>query len=427
MAPREVYEFGEFMLDVSERRLLKGGRPLPLAPKAYDLLVTLVRNGGRLVRKDELLSAVWPDTFVEEGILAVHISQLRKALGDGGAIETVARAGYRWSGAPARGAGTVRDASVYESFGRGRAHLLAASGAEARKAATEFEEAIARDPEYAPAHAGLALAWCAQAEFRAAPHSAAYPRAKASALAALALQPACADAQVALGIVLFLSEWNWIAAERSLRRALELNPNHTEAYLVCGRLLEAVGRLDEGLQLKLRALERDPFSPLVHLQISLCYWNQRRYDLAIEWANKTLQLDPNHLLAREHLAGAYWKLGDLDRHMAESLRHAEIAGAPASILEELARLYATGGRAAVVQFGLRQMSAAGDQAPAIAMALLSAEAGDFDSAFRHLDRGLDARDPCLVHLAVAPQWDALRADPRFGERLARMGLTSPRS
>jgi serine/threonine-protein kinase len=422
MVGQEVYEFGEFTLDVAERRLTRSGRPIALPPKAYDVLMTLLRRSGRLVRKQELLDAVWPDAFVEEGILAVHISQLRKALGHERYIETVARSGYRWTGAPAPPPPS-RAPDVYELFGRGRAHLLAASRAETPKALAAFQAAIALDPAYAAAHAGLALAWCAQAEFRVVPHAEAYPQAKTAALAGLALDPACADAQVALGIVLFLSEWNWTAAEKCLRRALDLNPHYTEAYLVCGRLLEAVGKLEEGLQLKQKALERDPFSPLVHLQISLSYWNQRRYDRSIEWANKALDLDPSHLLAREHLAGAYWKMGDPDRHMAEALRHAGIAGAPQSILDDLQRIYAEGGRAAIVRYSLEH---ARDAGPPVQLALLNGEAGDLDAAFLHLDRALDSRDPCLVHLAVAPQWDSLRADPRFEARLARMGLTSPR-
>jgi tetratricopeptide (TPR) repeat protein len=423
MAPKEVYGFGDFTLDVAERRLSRGGQPVALPPKAYDVLVALLRNSGRLVRKDELLAAVWPDAFVEEGILAVHVSQLRKALGDGH-IETVPRAGYRFAGAPPPPPATpVRSPEAYEHFGRGRAHLLAASGAAARDAAAAFQSAVDLDPDYAAAHAGLALAWCAQADFRVLPHADAYVRAKSAALAALALDPACADAQVALGIVLFLSEWNWTGAEKSLRRALELNPNHTEAYLVCGRLLEAVGRLDEGLQLKLRALERDPFSPLVHLQIALCYWNQRRYEQSIEWAEKALRLDPRHLLAREHLAGAYWKLGDMDRHMAESIRHAEIAGAPQALIDDLRKRYAEGGRPAVVRYALSRMPS---QAPAMQLAILHGEIGGLDAAFHHLNRAIDGRDACLVHLAVAPQWDSLRGDPRFDAALARMGLTSRR-
>ena len=94
----ETYTFGVFTLEISERRLSNAGNAVPLAPKAYDLLTVLVRNAGRLVAKSELLSQVWPESFVEEGILSVHISALRKALGDDGHqfIETVPRSGYRF-------------------------------------------------------------------------------------------------------------------------------------------------------------------------------------------------------------------------------------------------------------------------------------------------------------------------------------------
>src|SRR5689334_21935282 len=102
MTTREVYEFGEFTLDASERRLSHGGHCIPLAPKAHDVLLALVRHAGRLVTKRELLDLVWPESFVEEGILSVHISALRKALGDGHQgnqyIETVSRSGYRFLG-----------------------------------------------------------------------------------------------------------------------------------------------------------------------------------------------------------------------------------------------------------------------------------------------------------------------------------------
>src|SRR6516165_4580993 len=100
MANREVFRFGEFILDVAERRLLRGTEYVRLSPKAHDVLVELVRQEGRLVTKDELLKRVWPEAFVEEGILTVHISALRKALSDEkgtqGYIETVQRSGYRF-------------------------------------------------------------------------------------------------------------------------------------------------------------------------------------------------------------------------------------------------------------------------------------------------------------------------------------------
>ena len=100
MNQRELYRFGELSLDVPERRLSRGAQRIPLTPKTHDVLVHLVRNAGRLVTKRELLDEVWTGSFVEEGILSVHISGLRRALGDQNRspryIETVSRSGYRF-------------------------------------------------------------------------------------------------------------------------------------------------------------------------------------------------------------------------------------------------------------------------------------------------------------------------------------------
>jgi DNA-binding winged helix-turn-helix (wHTH) protein/Tfp pilus assembly protein PilF len=444
-APRERFTFGPFVLDAAERQLSRDGREVSLSPKAFDLLAALVRRAGHLINKRELLDLVWRDAFVEEGILAVHVSALRKALGDdrqsAAYIQTIARTGYRFIATvlatdgtadlrPGAGSGTVlphltpSSPEVYELVGRGRAHLLTASRPLVAHAIDAFEQAIALDPTYAAGHAGLALARCAQAESRLVAPAEGYAQARASALRALAMDPTNADAQVALAAVLLFSEWDWIGAERSLQRALELNPNHTQARVLYGRLLDALGRLDEGLEMKLRALERDPLSPSVHLAIALSYWNQRRYDDALRWAAKTLELDPAHLLAREFLAGAYWKLGDFDRHMAESIRHAESFGVAADALEPVKRAYATGGRPAVIQLALDHAAAQPAAFPPFQLALLHAELGRLDRALPCLERAVEDRDPCLVDLGVAPQWDALRGDPRFTGCLTRMGLVN---
>jgi DNA-binding winged helix-turn-helix (wHTH) protein/tetratricopeptide (TPR) repeat protein len=566
----ERYEFGEFVLEASERRLSKHGQAVPLEPKAFDLLVALVRHAGRLATKQELLGLVWPESFVEEGILAVHVSALRKVLSDSGRgrqyIETVARSGYRfvctvvpqegpaqrlsiavlparpftaeilsgrdretgltladalidrlgrfrqivvrpmravhhyahaeenlakvgqslrvdavlfasftrsadrvrvsarlirstdganlWSGEFEESASDIigiaeslagsamaylglnaglnsetqswkRKAfppEVYELFGRGRFHLLQSSAFEVPKAVDAFRAAIELAPTYAAAHAGLALAQCARAEFRVAPPSEAYREAKDAALRALAMDDWCADAQVALGAVLFWSEWNWAGARRCVERALEINPNQTEAYLLYGRLLEAHSRIDEGLAMKLKALERDPFSPLVNLQVSISYFLQRNYDDAIEWANKALQFDPHHPHAREHLAAAYLKKGDFGSYMAENIKHAEMQGVPASALEPLKQAYSECGTAGLWKLFLCRASSQPDAFPAMQLAMAYGEAGDIDAAFRYLDRALETHDPGLVHIAVGPQWDSLRSDPRFQERVTRMGF-----
>jgi len=439
------FTFGAFTLDVAERRLSRDGREVALSPKAHDLLVQLVRRAGHLVPKKDLLDAVWPAAFVEEGILAVHVSGLRKALGDDRRtatyIQTVAGTGYRFvatvlpgtaatDGRRRAGGGTVlpmltpSGPEVYELVGRGRAHLLTASRAEVPLALAAFEAAIAIDPTYAAAHAGLALAHCAQVELRLIAPADGFARARASALRALAMDDTCADAQVALGAVMFFGEWDWTGAERSLGRALELNPHHTQARVLFGRLLDAQGRLEAGLDMKLRALERDPMSPSVHLAIALSYWNQRRYDESIRWAGKTLELDPGHPMAREFLAGAHWKMGNFDRHMDENVKHAEANGVPSDALEPVRRAYAAEGRPGVVRLALQQAASHPSGFPAVQLALLHGELGDLNAALPQLERAIEGRDPCLVDLAVAPQWDALRADVRFQQCLIRMGLNA---
>src|SRR5262249_36338181 len=97
---KQLYEFGPFCLDASERLLIRDGRVAPLPPKVFDTLLVLVENSGRVVSKDELMQSLWPDTFVEESNLTQNISQLRRALGDGTTdaqyIETIPKRGYRF-------------------------------------------------------------------------------------------------------------------------------------------------------------------------------------------------------------------------------------------------------------------------------------------------------------------------------------------
>src|SRR5436305_2068415 len=112
---KRIYEFGGFRLEPAECLLLRDGEPVSLTAKVFDLLVLLVENRGRLIEKDELLTALWPDSVVEESNLSVNISALRKALGENPAhtqfIETVPRRGYRFVATVAESA-TTADAAV---------------------------------------------------------------------------------------------------------------------------------------------------------------------------------------------------------------------------------------------------------------------------------------------------------------------------
>ena len=175
---------------------------------------------------------------------------------------------------------------------------------------------------------------------------------------------------------------------KSLRRALDINSTHSEALLHYGSLMEALGKPEQGLRFKQQALQRDPRSPLVFVQIASSYWHQQRYDDAIAWANKALEIDPRHLMAGEFLAGAYWKQGDIDRFLAENLRRAEVFGVSAEAMAQVQRVcagmhdaYADSGHRGLARYMLEQMPRAEGGAAAVQRAILSAGAGDFDSAF----------------------------------------------
>jgi serine/threonine protein kinase len=330
-----------------------------------------------------------------------------------------------------------RTSEASEFVARGFAHLRSGSFFELSHAVSAFLAATEICPTCAAAHAGLALAKVAQATVHAVPYLEALGEAKAVALRALAMDDQCADAQVALGQVMFFAEWDWMAAERSLQRALSINPNHAEAYLHYGGLAEALGDLPRGLALKLQGLECDSTSALAHVLIAVSFWNQRRYDDVIVWVNKALDRDPQHLFARQLLGGAYLKKGDLGRALEEDRKQARAHGiseetlaAVKGVHAEILRVFHDDGHAAAFRRILEYQQRAGQlksdgaspQEHAMGIVVNYAEAGNLDAAFEHLQRAIDVRNPTLVHLAVAPQWDSLRADPRFNDCLARMKL-----
>ena len=248
------------------------------------------------------------------------------------------------------------------------------------------------------------------------------------------MDSASADAQVALGTVLLLSEWDWTAAERSLQRALEINPDHTEALLQYGSLQEALGRLDDGLRCKQQALARDPRSPGVLVQIAISSWHLRKYDDALVWAQRAMDVNPKHAQACQFMSYVYLKIGDIDRFAALAVRMSIEFGLPeewVAVVRQVTaaaqQVYATAGLSGLNRFWVEQIpNPQLDFDVLLKMPFFRARiygaAGRLDEAFDCLDQAVAQRDPALVHLAVAPDWDGLRDDPRFDDRLKKMGL-----
>jgi len=381
-------EMKDRILHAAPDTMMRLNPDTPLELERITLKCLDKRTDDRYQSARELLSDLWP-------LKRRLDANVARAMPDAARLELLRRSGSH-PGAAAVAPAVADDAAITdvpraseasELVARGWAHLRSASFSEISDAVSAFQAATVIDPTYAAAYAGLAHAKIDQANDRHVLVEA-FGDAKAAALRAVALDHESADAQAALGLVMLVAEWDWIAAERSFQRALAINPNHAEAYLHYGTLMEALGDLERGFQLKLKGLECDSTSALAHVQIAGSFWFQRRYDDVFVWANKALDRNPQHLVARQELAAAYWKMGDLER--ARKLL------------------------ADCVQLDL------GNEG--LFLAVQCAQAGDLDSAFEHLQRLIDTRDFAVIHLAVAPEWDSLRADPRFNECLARMKL-----
>ena len=381
-------EMMDRILHAAPERMMRLNPDIPPELERITLKCLDKRRDARYQSARELLTDLWP-------LKRQLDANVARAMPDALRLELLRRPGSHPGAAAVAPAG-ADDASItdapraseaLELVARGRAHLRSASFFEMSAAVSAFQAATVIDPTCAAAYAGLAHAKVDQANDRHVLVEA-FDEAKAAALRAVALDAESADAQAALGLVMFVTEWDWIAAERSFQRALAINPNHAEAYLHYGCLMDALGDLERGFQLKLQGLECDSTSALAHIQIAGSFWNQRRYDDVIVWANKALDRNPQHPFFRGMVGAAYWKMGDLER--ARELLSGRI------------------------QLDL------GDEG--LFLAVRSAEAGDLDAAFEHLQRLIDARDFAVIHLAVAPEWDNLRADPRFNQCLARMKL-----
>ena len=265
----------------------------------------------------------------------------------------------------------------------------------------------------------------------------AFGEAKAAALRALALDDESADAQVALGQVMFMAEWDWIAAERSFQRALAINPNHAEAYLHYGDLDGSARRpgawtSPETARFRMR-LDIGARSRADRRLVLESASVRRRDRVGQQGARPRSTTSIRSRIAR----GRVLEDGRLERQLTEDLRRGE-ARAPneevrvalRDIVADILDVYRHGGMAeakrCMLEHRARVSCCPGPAIPELAirfrLVVHYAEAGDLDAAFEHLQRVLDARDPALIHLAVAPQWDSLRADPRFNECLARMKL-----
>ncbi|MEO5823919.1 MAG: winged helix-turn-helix domain-containing protein [Vicinamibacteraceae bacterium] len=469
----EILRFGSFELDPDRAELRRDGAPVKLAPQPFRALHLLVSRAGALVTRDELRAALWDDgSFVDFNAgLNFCIGQVRAAIDDPASasqsLVSVPRRGYKFvapvtrvgwtaieppvvaarvasrgpspwaiasaaaaiaavataallrASAPAPLPAPNRDAAM-ERFARGNLALADAGPQELLTRVGYFTQAIAADPGYADAYAGLADARLTIGNYRVESAQASYAAARSAATRAVQIAPGSAPAHAALGMTLLYLDWDWPAARTHLERAVRLDDTSARAHQWYSRYLSAAGDARGALAHAGRAVTLAPGSASARTDLGLARFYARDFRGAIDACAEAARMLPQFVPAQRCAVDAAAEAGDADLAVQWLTTYAPQAAA------EMRDATARGGlagfwrqRVAILETGMTD-EACERRAWPLAVAL--AHHGQADRAIDWLQRAANRRTDLLVFAAVHPAFRPLRADPRFGSLLRRIGL-----
>lgn len=404
----------------------KSDRPLPEIGRQLNvdaLVEGTVRRSGDRVRITARLVSIAPEHLIwqksYEGDLR-DVLQLQSDVAHdiAGNIQT------RLSRQQAPGAVPYKrlDPEAYEDYLRGR-YFLARRTAEAMKTATEyFQRAVQRDPQYAQAYVGLALAYQLLGSYDLLSPEKSYPLALTFANRALELDDSLSEAYSARANSETNYQLDWVAADRDYRRAIALDPNSAQAHHDYGEYFTGVGNAERAIaELKI-ARELDPLSLPLFNALGRMYREAHQYDEAAKQCKQSLVLDPNFSMG-------HWCLGQVylaKRQYVEAaseLKRANELGTTPLIVCNLGCVYAASGKKAEARAILRSLKSKSqfDYISSYLIASIYSQLGERDEAFNWLDKAFDRRDN-ISYLAADPMMDPLRSDPRFADLIQRLHL-----
>jgi len=392
------------------------------------LLGSLAQRGSNLAITAELVSVrddtqLWggkysrraDDVLEVEGEIAATIARTLRRQLNGEETEKLARR-------------ATDDPEAYRLYLKGR-DFLVGNQQEMDKSVDYFQQAVARAPDYALAHAGLAEAYTRQAHLRAMDRGEVLGKARAAVNRALELDPDLAEAHTALGLVQFYFEWDWAGADAEYRRGVELNPGSRAVHEEYGFFLTVMGRLNEGLAQSREAAELDPLSTGPVHDIAINYMVRGDFEQAAASFRRAIDIDPNWTWGYIKLARtlAYQK------KCREALAQAEIAerriaggDAPTS-RSWLGFTYAICGeaeRARKALEGLHALSQKQYVDPAT-FAEIHNGLGETDEALRWYEKAFADRTPYMVYASILPRLNpGLAGNARFEAIVRKMGFAS---
>ena len=317
------------------------------------------------------------------------------------------------------------DPKAYRIYLKGRYYWSSLTEEGLSKALVSFMEALAIDPRYAQAQAGVADyynwlgVWCVL------PPKECFAAAKDAALKALDLDPTLAEAHAALGFVTWMYDHDWEGAERALQRALELNPDYAPAHQWHSYLLSTLRRHDEAIASIERAQKLDPLSVMMATVGAFICYQARRYDRALEQAQRAVRIDPRHFMAHDILAWSYAPRGMHAEAVAAAEKALSLAPQDSVALWTSSMTLAGAGRSADARELLRQLRELSESRyiSAYYIAVIHATLGDTQAALEWLERALENGDSWVVWMGVEPRLDGLRLEPRFKKLEQAIGLS----
>jgi TolB-like protein/DNA-binding SARP family transcriptional activator len=319
---------------------------------------------------------------------------------------------------------STADLTAYDLYLKGRHAVGQRHGESMVQAADYFTQAIDRDPQFAQAYAGVADAYVLMPGYNVTRPTEAWPRSRAAAERALALDSTLAEAHTTLAYGLFVFDRDWDAAEQGFRRALALNPGYATAHHWYADFLGGRGDLEGYLQEIRLAHALDPLSRMIGTEVGRALWALGRNDEAVAQVQQVLRADPLFAEAHITLGRAYLQQGRLAEAIGALQKGVEFRGRDALDVAELAYGYAVAGRRNEAQRLLAELEdrSRREYVQPTVFAIVYAGLGQHDRAFDWLERAAAERDGWLAESIFYPTYDALRSHPRYAPLLQAMAL-----
>jgi TolB-like protein/DNA-binding winged helix-turn-helix (wHTH) protein/Tfp pilus assembly protein PilF len=314
------------------------------------------------------------------------------------------------------------DPETYVLYLQGRFYWHQRKEQELTKAIAYFQQAIARDPDFAPAYAGLADSYVVLSFFVSAEPTPLYAEAHKASRKALSLDSKLAEAHNSEAYARIYQDWDFKGAEEEFKIALSINPNYATAHQWYAELLSLEARHTEAMAQVTRALELDPLSAVVHHQAGQIFRTAKQYDRALAEYQTSLQLDRHFHQNHFAMYRLFRESGRRDDAVDELQRAMHGIPAMDEALAQAARAYHTRGWNAFLKKSLPTWELTGWAVAPYYKSWDYAGLGDFDSAMKVLEQEYAKRNPMVLNARTDPELDVLRSDPRFQDLLRRIGL-----